>query len=295
MTDTPVGWCLRVMVLWALLASVGGGARAADAPVLDGVLPNAAAPEVASPPPALDAAPTAPVPPPAAEPRVPAVEPGVEPEPAVARVPVAPVTDCDRLAQPLRRVMNPGSVFTEGVDYAELRWPAARAVCLRAIADYPEEARFVAYLGRAADKGGDAVEAARLYRAAADAGNAMAQNNLAAMFETGDGKQVRSNREAVRLYRLAAAQGFPDAQTSMAGYYATGSGGVLRDDREAVRLWQVTASLDDAVAQYGLGRMYAEARGGLARDMTEAVRLWRLAAAGGSAEAQWRLRRSGRQ
>ena len=226
-----------------------------------------------------------------------AAAPGVaasEPAAVQTEQRVAPVTDCDRLAQPPRRVMDPGATFTEGVDYAALRWPAARAVCMRAIADYPDEARFVAYLGRAADKSGDAVEAARLYIAAADAGSAMAQNNLAAMFENGDGKLPRNNREAVRLYRLAAAQGYPDAQTSLAGYYATGSGGVARDDREAVRLWQVTASLDDPIAQFGLGRMYAEARGGLARDMDEAVRLWRLAAAAGNTDAQARLRRAGR-
>ncbi|RYE95972.1 MAG: hypothetical protein EOO78_22435, partial [Oxalobacteraceae bacterium] len=59
---------------------------------------------------------------------------------------------------------------SDGVTYKDLRWPAARVACAKAMEDAPGEVRFVAFAARAADKGGDEKTAARLYRAAADEG-----------------------------------------------------------------------------------------------------------------------------
>jgi TPR repeat protein len=208
-------------------------------------------------------------------------------------VPVG-ITDCDRLAQPLRANMGNLPALVDGVDYAGLRWPAARAACARAMEEAPGEVRFVAFAGRAADKGGDARAAARLYRAAADEGYPLAQTNLGVMYESGEGGLGRDDREAARLYRLASDQGFPAGQASLGTFLMTGRGGLRRDEAEAARLWRLSADAGNAQAQNNLGKLYAEGRGGLRRDMNEATRLWRLAAEGGVAEARNNLRRAGR-
>jgi hypothetical protein len=60
----------------------------------------------------------------------------------------------------------------------------------------------------------DYAEAVRLYRLAADQGDADAQFNLGVMFEYGQG--VAKNRaEAIRWYRLAAAQGQANATAAL--------------------------------------------------------------------------------
>ncbi len=214
---------------------------------------------------------------------------------ALGQTPTAAILEheCDRLAQPPRQTLGRLPALAEGVGYTALRAPAARAACARAMAEAPDEARFVAYAGRAASKGGDAPEAARLYRLAAERGNALAQNNLGAMYATGEGRLPRDLREAERLYRKAADQGFPSGQANLGAFYATGQAGLARDDREAVRLWQQAAEQEDAQAQNNLAKMYAEGRGGLRRDLREAGRLWRLAAEQGNAEARGNLRKAG--
>lgn len=206
----------------------------------------------------------------------------------------AEATDCDQLAQPPRASMGNLPALVDGVSYADLRWPAARAACARAMEEAPGEVRFVAFAGRAADKGGDASAAARFYRAAADEGYALAQVNLGVMLESGEGGLRRNDAEAARLYRLAADQDFPAGQASLGTFLLAGRGGVRRDEAEAVRLWRMAADAGNAQAQNNLGKLYAEGRGGLRRDMNEATRLWRLAAEGGVAEARNNLRRAGR-
>lgn len=215
-------------------------------------------------------------------------------------VPVAPVaraqtvseTVCDRLAQPPRQTMGKLPALSEGVTYGSLRAAAARKACDQAMTEQPGEVRFTVYAARAADKAGDSREAVRLYRLAADKGNALAQNNLGAMYEAGEGTLPRNEREAQRLYQLAADQGLPGAQSNLGAMYASGHG-VKRDEREAVRLWMMAAESEDAQAQNNLGKMYAEGRGGLRRDSNEAARMWRLAAAQGNVEATNNLRRMG--
>jgi TPR repeat protein len=52
----------------------------------------------------------------------------------------------------------------------------------------------------------DDSEAARLYKLAADQGDAQGQVNLGAFYEAGRGGMPKDEREAARLYRLAANQ-----------------------------------------------------------------------------------------
>ena len=213
----------------------------------------------------------------------------------MAEAQAAGATDCDRLAQPPRAAMGGLPALADGVSFAELRWPGARAACAKAMADAPGEVRFVAFAARAADKGGDQKTAAQLYRAAADEGYPLAQTNLGVMFEGGQGGLVKSDRDAEKLYRLAAEQGFPAGQASLGTFYVSGRGGLRRDDREAVRLWRMAAESGNAQAQNNLGKIYAEGRGGVPRDPDEAARLWRLAAEGGVQEARGNLQKAGRR
>jgi TPR repeat protein len=49
------------------------------------------------------------------------------------------------------------------------------------------------------------------------------------------------DREAARLYKLAADQGDARAQVGLGFFYAMGRGGLPKDDREAARLFKVAA------------------------------------------------------
>ena len=60
----------------------------------------------------------------------------------------------------------------------------------------------------------DYKEAVRLYRLAADQGNAVAQYNLGICYEFGKGV-AKDLDEAIRLYRLAAEQGHENAKKAL--------------------------------------------------------------------------------
>jgi TPR repeat protein len=51
----------------------------------------------------------------------------------------------------------------------------------------------------------------------------------------------KDDREAARLFKLAADQGNADAQTNLGILYANGRGGLPKDDREAARLFKHAA------------------------------------------------------
>ena len=66
--------------------------------------------------------------------------------------------------------------------------------------------------------------------------------------------------EAVRLYRQAAEQGNAKAQTNLGNMYVNGRG-VPQDDAEAVRLFRQAAEQGHAQAQFSLGVMYYNGKG----------------------------------
>ena len=183
--------------------------------------------------------------------------------------------------------------YPDGVALDSLRGKAAVVACAEAMQAFPGEKRFLTYAGRAADKIGNFAEAARLYKAGADAGSPVAMNNLAALYERGQGVP-RDMREAVRLYRAASDQGYQISRANLGALYATGRG-VQRDDREAVRLMQLAADDNEPNGLNNLGKMYAAGRGGLVRDLNQAVRLWRQAAELGNAAARGNIRKAGRR
>jgi TPR repeat protein len=132
-------------------------------------------------------------------------------------------------------------------------------------------------------------EAARLFRLAADQGNARAQSNLGGFYRDGRGGLPKDDREAARLYKLAADQGYAVAQASLGFFYENGRGGLPKDDREAARLYKLAADQGYASAQTNLGVLYEYGRGGLPKDDREAARLHKLAADQGNAVAQTNL------
>ena len=131
---------------------------------------------------------------------------------------------------------------------------------------------------KAAYSAGDYKEAARLYRLAADQGDADAQFNLGLMYKNGEGVS-RDAVEAARLYRLAADQGDADAQFNLGVMYYYGEG-VSRDAVEAARFFRLAADQGDADAQFNLGLMYKNGEG-VFRDYKRAFMWLSIAAVNG--------------
>jgi TPR repeat protein len=132
----------------------------------------------------------------------------------------------------------------------------------------------------------DKHEAARLYKLAADQGDARAQFRLGRFYDNGEGGLPEDEREAARLYRLAADQGNSGAQSNLARLYSAGLGGLPKDDREAARLYKLAADQGNAIAQQRLANFHLYGRGGVPKDDREAVRLYKLSAKQGDHDAQ---------
>ena len=99
----------------------------------------------------------------------------------------------------------------------------------------------------------------RLFKLAADQGDASAQFILGLLYSHGEGVP-QNYREAARLYRLAAEQGVADAQHMLGVMYSEGSG-VPQNYQEAVRLYRLAADQGNASAQFNLGVMYFNGQG----------------------------------
>jgi TPR repeat protein len=65
----------------------------------------------------------------------------------------------------------------------------------------------------------------------------------------------KDDREAARLYKLAADQGDAGGQVSLGFFYETGRGGLSKDNREAVRLYKLAADQGNEYAQAALKRL----------------------------------------
>jgi len=96
-------------------------------------------------------------------------------------------------------------------------------------------------------------------KAAAEQGDAVAQNNLGYMYDNGEGVP-ENDAEAVKWYRKAADQGLVDAQYNLGLMYGNGEG-VPENDAEAIRLYRKAADQEYAKAQFNLGLMYDNGEG----------------------------------
>jgi len=122
-------------------------------------------------------------------------------------------------------------------------------------------------------------------RAAAEKGEAWAQNKLGHMYRNGYGWGVTEDyATAVKWYRKAAEQGYANAQFNLGYMYENGEV-VPEDDATAVKWYTTAAEQGYANAQRNLGHMYRNGEG-VPEDNVMAYMWWNLAAAQGDEDAK---------
>jgi TPR repeat protein len=134
----------------------------------------------------------------------------------------------------------------------------------------------------------NAEEAAKLYKLAADQGNAEAKFELGECFRYGRGVEKDATR-AVRFYKSAANQGNEKALFELAECYNEGHG-VNKDIREAARLHTFLADKGNARSQFRLGMYYENYAARQDRNIAKAARYYRLSADQGHQYARRAMR-----
>ena len=125
------------------------------------------------------------------------------------------------------------------------------ALCSPAFAGFEE--------GVAAYQSGDLPLAVKEFRAAAEAGNADAQFNMALMYEQGIGVS-KDEPESVVWYRKAAQQGNSNAQFNLAVMYENGRGTAV-DFHQAHHWYRKASAQGDGLAIGNLGMLYMRGQG----------------------------------
>ena len=129
-------------------------------------------------------------------------------------------------------------------------------------------------------------EAARLFRLAADAGEASARVKLGCLYLNQEGVE-KNYKEAASLFRLAADAGGVNAQTNLGRMLQNGEG-VEKNYEEAARLYRSAAEAGNTFAQVNLGSMYRQGQG-VEKNQEKAIKLYQLAAEAGDVLAKKRL------
>ena len=106
--------------------------------------------------------------------------------------------------------------------------------------------------------------------------NAMAQNNLGAMYFNGHGVS-QNYKLAFMWYTAAAEQGYAVAQYNLGGMYRRG-----KNYEQAVKWYAAAAEQEVESAQFNLGLMYSEGIG-VIQEYKKAVKWYTAAALQGSA------------
>ena len=114
--------------------------------------------------------------------------------------------------------------------------------------------------------------------ARAEAGDAMAQNNLGIAYHIGKGVP-QDDKQALVWYTKAAEQGYAIAQNNLGVLYRDGKG-VPQDDKQALFWFTKAAEQGEEMAQYNLGMMYSNGEGVL-QDYVQAHKWLSLSAANG--------------
>lgn len=110
------------------------------------------------------------------------------------------------------------------------------ATCTIALAADPQNAKLELAMGRAQFALRDYAKSRASFEASTAKGNAAAANELAAFYELGAGGLPKNDLEAARLYKLAADQANAFGQFNLGRFYAHGRGGLSKSDDEAARL-----------------------------------------------------------
>lgn len=127
------------------------------------------------------------------------------------------------------------------------------------------------------------VEAARLYKLAADQGFSYGQFLLAICYKNGIGVNL-DKQESFRLYRLSGENGYIPAWSNVGLCYESGSG-IAKNIEEAAKMYLLAAIEGHAPAQKCLAVCYDNGSG-VSKDKQEATKWYRLAADQGYAQAQ---------
>lgn len=184
----------------------------------------------------------------------------------------AALHQCDRLAA---YVGDKDAPKGTGVTFRNLKGREAVKICERATSDFPNQARFKAYLARSYSKLGRRDTAFIWYRKAAEQGSVYAMVQVANQYRQGSGT-ARDLNEAFRWYRRAADRNDAYAMNEVAVAYATGKG-ITKNSAEAMRWYKKSANQGNATAMYNLARRYLYGSG-TAKDPFEAKHWFERAA-----------------
>lgn len=202
------------------------------------------------------------------------------------------VSECDRLAASELDLARPPEV--PGVLFDKMDADAAITACNKAVTDNPRIVRYLFNLGRAfqkrgiepgldADERGRALRSARLaYDDASKRGYVSALNNLAVLYDIGDG--VEQNQQTViDLLKRGAEQGHPLAMYNLGIRYRYGIG-VRRSWDQAYELFAKSAETGFVSAMVELGDALTKGYG--VRNPRRGVEWLQRAADAGSARAK---------
>lgn len=184
------------------------------------------------------------------------------------------VKRCDELAAGTDDPDRPNGV--SGVKLGRIEASAAIEACRGASAAYPQLRRLAYQLGRAYDRADRSKEAFSAYDRAAKAGSVSAMNNLATLYENGQGVK-RAQAEAFRLYRQAGEGGNVVALANAARMLEYGNG-IPKNEAQAVALYRRAAEAGDVPSISKLVPHYVTGSHGLPRDPKRGFDLFRQAA-----------------
>jgi TPR repeat protein/uncharacterized protein (UPF0335 family) len=207
------------------------------------------------------------------------------------------VSDCDRLAASDQDRARPPEV--SGVLWDKLDAEAAIAACTKAVEENPRIARYLYNLGRGYQKLGTrpgldeadrsrALRSARLsYDDATKRGYVSALNDLAVLYENGDGVEA-NGAQAIELFKKAAQQGDPLAMYNLALHYRDGTNDVKRDVGQAAEWFAKSAESGSVSAMVELGDALINGRG-QAQNPRRGLEWLQRAADAGSVRAKFLL------
>jgi TPR repeat protein len=183
-------------------------------------------------------------------------EPRSPPKLLAAPTASAPSTECDRLGASSD---SPPQLGVKAVPFALLDATRAIPACQDAVTRYPADARLEGLLGRALHKAGRHAEARHWYEKAIEKADPLALNNLASMYESGQGVQT-DHAKALGLYHRAVAAGNTFSLRNIGRMYEYG-GGVPQDYATARSWYERAAQKGEPAGMHEIGRLYQEAKG----------------------------------
>lgn len=163
---------------------------------------------------------------------------------------------------------------------------AAVIACLKGASDHPSVERFRANLGRAYMGIEDYQEALTWLDPLVERDNPLAQNLMGMMYKKGWGV-AQSFDAAAPLFQAAAEAGHAGAQHDIAWAYGEGRG-LPKDDAKMAEWMAQSAAFGYHQAQYNMGRLYLWGRG-VERDVKKGIDFLKKAAAQGQLRANYDL------